>query len=390
LQVALRWEILRRMARRLAGIAVAALAVLALPSAAGATVFCDYIDAGPDGPAGNVLAVTSVAELDEDELEGTEGDGNAIATGTRIAPRRDGSIAVLAPDREPVECSGGKPTVTNIDGLRVVSSSGDFVFIDLQGGALAPGATDEGNGSSEIEISFAASYGALFVRGGSERDHFAASRVNDEGQLRVNLNPQAERREDDGDITVAAESVLALLGGAGADRMVAAPEGPDPEGETAYLYMLGGPGGDTLITGDFDDVTMLGGAGADVLRAGPAGAELEGGTGDDELFAGSGGSSLEGGDGDDLLFGGAGRDLLTGDGGNDRLQARGSDDFVDTQDGERDSTDCGPGRDRVRHDDDRDHERRCERRRPRRHHGPLPLPPGVTPEETRAAGLPAN
>ncbi len=74
-------------------------------------------------------------------------------------------------------------------------------------------------------------------------------------------------------------------------------------------------------------------------RRGTTGTDtLRGTNGSDELAGLSGNDRLDGGAGDDRLLGGPGRDLLTGGSGRDTIQAR---------DGERDTVDCGPGRDTV-------------------------------------------
>ena len=58
-------------------------------------------------------------------------------------------------------------------------------------------------------------------------------------------------------------------------------------------------------------------------------------------------SRLFGGDGNDRLYGGAGRDQIRGGAGRDVVSGRGGDDVVAVRDGERDSVNCGRGRDRV-------------------------------------------
>jgi uncharacterized repeat protein (TIGR01451 family) len=81
----------------------------------------------------------------------------------------------------------------------------------------------------------------------------------------------------------------------------------------------------------------------------------------DRMFGLRGNDKLFGLSGSDFLDGGSGRDLINGGGGNDRVLAR---------DGERDSVQCGPGRDSARVDL-RDRVTACETvQRP-----PVPPPP---------------
>lgn len=84
--------------------------------------------------------------------------------------------------------------------------------------------------------------------------------------------------------------------------------------------------------------TRIGTAGADRLVGTPYADHLSGAGGNDTLLGGRGDDVLRGGPGNDLLDGGPGSDRLEGGAGNDTIRAR---------DGQRDSIDCGPGRDVV-------------------------------------------
>lgn len=96
---------------------------------------------------------------------------------------------------------------------------------------------------------------------------------------------------------------------------------------------------------------ILGLGGNDVIN-GLAGADcLLGGLGRDRIAGGTGDDRLEGGAGDDRLTGGAGRNSYIGGAGRDTILA------VNRQ---RDTIDCGTGKDTVRADR-RDRVRRCER-----------------------------
>jgi len=74
---------------------------------------------------------------------------------------------------------------------------------------------------------------------------------------------------------------------------------------------------------------------------------LAGGGHDDVIFGLGGNDTLLGGAGDDRIYGGAGNDVITGGAGADQLFGGPGSDTIYAADGERDTIDCGPGRDRV-------------------------------------------
>ncbi|MBL4919353.1 S8 family serine peptidase [Szabonella alba] len=152
-----------------------------------------------------------------------------------------------------------------------------------------------------------------------------------------------------------------VIGGAGDDRLTAAPEGSALSGDEGDDTIAGGAGADTMQGGAGIDTldysasaqsiavrlwngtafggdaegdvytgfeNLIGGAGNDTLNGDNAANILTGGAGNDFLFAvngndmaygGAGHDTLYGGNGDDSLFGGAGDDRLYGDAGNDIL-----------------------------------------------------------------------
>jgi Ca2+-binding RTX toxin-like protein len=76
------------------------------------------------------------------------------------------------------------------------------------------------------------------------------------------------------------------------------------------------------------------------------------GGGHDDIVEGRGGNdTLLGGAGDDRIEGGSGNDVITGGSGADRLFGGKGSDTIYAADGERDTIDCGAGRDRVVADD---------------------------------------
>jgi len=81
---------------------------------------------------------------------------------------------------------------------------------------------------------------------------------------------------------------------------------------------------------------------------GTAQADYLAGGGFDDTISGLGGNdTLPGGAGDDRIDGGAGNDVIVGGSGFDRLFGGAGSDTIYAADGERDTIDCGPGRDRV-------------------------------------------
>jgi hypothetical protein len=117
---------------------------------------------------------------------------------------------------------------------------------------------------------------------------------------------------------------VAVLAGAGADRVV---------GGAGRDYVDGGAGPDVVDGGAGDDV-LYGGSGADGLLGaddadyvdgGPGADVLSGGAGDDLLMGGRDDDELAGDDGDDLMAGGAGTDRYSGGAGVQRTFAQRSD-----------------------------------------------------------------
>lgn len=110
-----------------------------------------------------------------------------------------------------------------------------------------------------------------------------------------------------------------LLGGAGADQILASLGDDVIEAGAGDDVVLGGAGDDTVRGGDGDDLVfggdgsdaVTGEAGDDVVLGGRGDDVLQGGAGNDTLFGGDGADVLIGGTGDDFLAGGAGVDTFT-------------------------------------------------------------------------------
>ena len=149
----------------------------------------------------------------------------------------------------------GTATVINTDSIDIAfadDSDSDIVVIDLSGGPLAPGATDEGDGSSEIEIDVTGgdgSFDTLRIVGSSGPDAFASIPL-----VAVNLN--AGEAVTDADVTVDATISLELIGGDGDDELSA-----DLFSSFGREIVFGGNGDDRLSgrgLGSFDDVLDAG------------------------------------------------------------------------------------------------------------------------------------
>jgi Ca2+-binding RTX toxin-like protein len=307
----------------------------ATPGQGRAAISCEYVEAGPPGPAGNVL------QIDD------------RSNGVTHVYREDDAIVVFSNfDREPTECGGVQATVLNVDRIDLTTNSAPF--INYHGdGALAPGASPEQSGP-EIEIA---------VREpGRERVLNLGSRGGVAGQLGsgglgVNFNPQADGNARDVDVTFptagAGEVVLKLVGTPSSERFSVL-GGPEFKGPTHLdsTLMAGGPGDDTLIGGPYRD-RLSGGEGDDVLR---------GGRGRDNLTIGPGRDLADAGKGPDDIFnvsdvGGTPEDLAP-----DRVKAGPGNDRIDVEQllgGDR--VDCGPGRHDSAFIDTHDRATGCER-----------------------------
>lgn len=177
----------------------------------------------------------------------------------------------------------GTATVANTDSIEVAFADdpdSDLVVVDLTGGLLAPGATDEGDGSSEIEIQITGgdgSFDTLRIVGTSGPDAFATS------FLAVNLN--AGETVIDPDIAVNDTISLELIGGDGDDELSL-----DRFDAFALATLLGGEGDDRLYGRLGGDDVLDAGPGRDVAEY-PWAHELNlvwEESGDAQFFAGNG------------------------------------------------------------------------------------------------------
>jgi Ca2+-binding RTX toxin-like protein len=178
-----------------------------------------------------------------------------------------------------------------------------------------------------------------------------------------------------GSLTVATGVALVLPTPAANARTIEGTERDDHIVGTAQFDRIHALGGDDVVwaRGGFDDV--FGGRGNDTIRGGPtrdhwlgggagndtifggggADATLDDGYGDDELRGGPGHDQIQTTAGDDSAYGGRGPDLITLNqwfpvrlSGSDSVHGGPGNDFFQVEpDGSPDLIDCGPGKDTV-------------------------------------------
>lgn len=233
---------------------------------------------------------------------------------TKIRRQLRGSqVVVRVKQGGRVGCSGETPTVSNVD--TIIVNSDEEVAFDVRNGRLAPGFTDEGDGSSEIEaeLNFARK-GGLRVFGSHRKDLIAiGDQVN--GRHGVNLNPREAGRDAD-IFVVGGFNAISVIGRRGNDR-IKATGGPEFAAPVkARVTVSGGPGRDRL-------------------------------TGSNQ---------------NDLIGGGKAPDVIRPKGGRDRIRSQGARDLLRVRDDLRDFVRCGRGEDRAIADEI-DVLRGCERNR---------------------------
>jgi hypothetical protein len=357
-----------------------------------ASGFAASATAGPGPQQGSASCAFANGVL-EISVPGESDSVTVHRSGERIVVR-GGTFVGDGDDEDPFEqleselpCAGAEPRVTNTDRIELTGASGVQLaaidqdghsegggFMKRPGGSFVPGATGEGDGTSEIELSVSGIEFVILdpvpVKG---KDVLRLGWAR--GLDRANLNPRAEgRSKADPDVAIAGASVVLsyaaksphfargnarLFAGGGAGfvepargnvaltaRSVTGGNGDDALRSGVVGH--GGRGSDVLVGSGFDTFDLprrhklTGGAGRDLLL---------GYAGDDELRGGGGNDSLHGGKGGDLLNGGTGRDFIEADEGSDRVRAR---------DGRRDTVDCGRGTDRAATDRG-DRRKHCER-----------------------------
>jgi Ca2+-binding RTX toxin-like protein len=219
----------------------------------------------------------------------------------------------------PVAC--GTATVANTDSIVVngVAASTEALTLDLSGGLFAPGATVEGTGVSEIEIS---------VLLGDASDRVTLSGTEGADHLSAGASGLSFTSDGDVDVTLSPLTATLTMLGLGGDDVITGRGGSGTGSSFPNTLVADGGGGADTIDGGLGGDTLAGGAGNDTI-SGREGHDLIDGGADNDTLAGNGDN--------DELVGGAGFDALIGGDGNDVLRAN---------DGEADSNlNGGPGTD---------------------------------------------
>jgi hypothetical protein len=295
---------------------------------------CEYVEAGPPGPAGNLL---EIAGNDSAQVR-RDGDLVLVGTSATNGPRQF----------EEIDC-GTQATVTNLDrivyrGEPVPGNVEHQFLLDGRGGSLAPGATPEAvDPEIEVEVILPAQREArprVQLLAGDGRDGVRLHAVS--GVTEVSLEPWPWPRGliPDPDLTISApprKVELKVRGGGGGDVL-------DARGLDRHRSLVRS----VLLTGD---------DGKDVLLGTLAGDVLEGGSGPDRLFGRDGRDFLYPSAGEDLVSGGPGADFITASRGSaerdsqpDTYYGGSGDDYISARVGGVDKIGCGPGFDEAQAD----------------------------------------
>jgi hypothetical protein len=274
--------------------------------------------------------------------------------------------ATLSRSGEAIHLDGaacGAATVTNTNLVLFVDDQvgppgKPSITIDLSGGPLAPGATPEADGSSEIEIWHEISDfpGADLLRviGTDGDDPIEVLEGYSEGTFGAWLDIDVGAGLDgEGDIGINLFERFEFDLGKGDDRL-----GLDGTGGfMPPMVLRGGPGDDVLPDGTHPD-EIYGGSGRDLLVCYQdvfidltqdtffGGGAEQPFSGIEDVQALSFGNGIQGDAGSNLLIGGPGTDFIEGRGGNDEIIGGDDDDFLDGQNGD-DVVEGGPGPDRL-------------------------------------------
>jgi Ca2+-binding RTX toxin-like protein len=253
-----------------------------------------------------------------------------------------------------------------------------FVTVDLTGGPFAPGATDEGNGSSEIEFSITNFNPGMFFKvlgsAGPDSIEFGDRRVFPEltNVTGANLNgPQDGEHPDEDVVLHGGAQRLVVDAGAGNDLVTGTGTGTALSRVTAaFMSLTDGPGVDTLVGGANGDVLVpqpgidrgdvfSGGGNSDLIEFGSFASGVT--VRLDDLPNDGVGCPGAGCDGDnvmadieqiratsfdDVLVGGAANNILTGRSGDNTLVGGPGDDSLEGGT-ETDVYHGGPGFDEV-------------------------------------------
>jgi len=203
----------------------------------------------------------------------------SFAGATATVTPADGSV-VIAVNEGAITVDGvgcDAATVTNTDTVQVSAVGGDDVTISLAGGAFAPGATDELDGSSEIEFEFEFSPtdADLTIVGTDGADAITGWFQVEAGAPALAfvtfLSLNADEDSIDADITMddGIPGLTTVELGEGDDRFSATRVGLTPY--AGVLFVRAGDGDDTITPSGADGSGsfFFGGHGTDTLTFGP-------------------------------------------------------------------------------------------------------------------------
>ena len=280
------------LTRLLAG-AVAALALLALPEGAAATVTCDR--------TGDNVQVTATASGDQMTLRRQLGGGNPLLMNG--SPCDDATInnvvtvtfnAQANNQTVTLDYGGGFLSTGQANRDYFVNGFGDTTLVTkgspFSGTFVVAGADaiDADIGLGEPDI-FPTGLGFFNAQGGNITEFMSTAGGNGTGGPYTGA---ALLEGNDGNDQLTAGATATTLEGGGGDDTLVANGGADADG---------GP----------DDDTITGGDGANELEGGDGRDRLSGLGGNDELTAGEGTDTLLGGAGDDAIDGGGGTDTAS-------------------------------------------------------------------------------
>jgi Ca2+-binding RTX toxin-like protein len=254
--------------RKLTVAAAAVAFVLVVPASASAAVSCTFA-------AGTVNVTVTNGTIQPMVTRGEAPNNNDIVIS---------SSASLA---TPVACAGGTPTIATTNQINLDengSNQGTQFFLDLRRGGLGPGLTNEGDGSSEIELNLeadATGHDRLVVQdltGAAARNYRFGALAG--GDLGANLNGG----EAAADLDLTATGIDGIFSETTTESDTLTADGstvPTATGPlTIDVALTGGLGGDTIVGGDGTN-SIDGGDGDDTLTGGPNSDTIKLGTGSD-------------------------------------------------------------------------------------------------------------
>jgi Ca2+-binding RTX toxin-like protein len=290
-----------------------------------------------------------------------------VVAGSTTVGRNASAITV-----DGAACDGA--TVLTTDMISIDAGAGTHVTLDLTGGRLAPGLTDEGDGASEIEVEFVATSSPGVVVLGSDSTDAINGALGFDLWAQDALDLDATSSELDLDVWFRQASPLGLVidGGAGDDVIDLTGVPYDSPPFLPAIAVAGGHGTDVIgfrgsVPGT--EISFDGGPGRDTVDVSSLGREEDAAIDlalgvaivhDTSVDSVLGIERVVGHDGEDILVGGDRRDTLDGRNGRDRIEGRGSDDRLLGGPG-RDDLRGGAGVDVCRGGPGKDRLTRCER-----------------------------